>query len=37
MRVGIGGRTTIAGGGLGGTWWIEELSEGMERDLAPAA
>jgi hypothetical protein len=37
MRVGIGGGTSVDGRGLGRTWRVEVLSEGMERDLAAAA
>src|SRR5262245_19487542 len=37
MRVGIGGGTIVAGGELGRAGLVEALSEGMERDLAPAA
>jgi hypothetical protein len=37
MVVGTGGGTIIAGGGSGGTWRVEVLAEGMERDLAAAA
>jgi hypothetical protein len=37
MRVGTGGGTIVAGGGLGWAGLVEMLSEGMERDLAPAA
>ena len=35
--VGTGGGTIVAGGGLGRAGLVEVLSEGMERDLAPAA
>jgi hypothetical protein len=35
--VGPGGRTIIAGGGLGRAGRVEVLSEGMERELATAA
>jgi hypothetical protein len=35
--VGSGGGAIVAGGGLGRAGLVEVLSEGMERDLAPAA
>jgi hypothetical protein len=35
--VGTGGRTIVAGGGLGRAGLLEVLSEGMKRDLAAGA
>ena len=37
MAVGRGGRTIVADGGLGRERLIEMLSEGVKRDLTPAA
>ena len=35
--VGTGGRTIVAGGGIGREGLVEMLSEGVKRDLATAA